>query len=160
PNVDERRNGQSSLPRHPDNGHYEPSPTGLGKSWIACALGHKVCRDGRSAGYHRVPRLFEALAIARDDGRHARMLNALARVEVLILDDWGLTTARRYSRELSVITWSTVYHRAVPQARHARYQPDRRERIGGGNGDFREPPLRLTVVTTSDTFEKMLASSV
>ncbi|PZV37085.1 IS21-like element helper ATPase IstB (plasmid) [Mesorhizobium sp. AR07] len=66
-------------------------PTGLGKSWIACALGHKACRDGRSAAYHRVPRLFEALAIARGDGRHARMLKAIARVEVLILDDWGLS---------------------------------------------------------------------
>ena len=38
--------------------------TGLGKSWIACALGHKACRDGRSVVYHRVPRLFEALALA------------------------------------------------------------------------------------------------
>ena len=64
--------------------------TGLGKSWIACALGHKACRDGRSVVYHRVPRLFEALALARGDGRHARMLKAIARVDVLILDDWGL----------------------------------------------------------------------
>ena len=47
-------------------------PTGVGKSWIACALGHKACRDGRSVLYHRVPRLFEALALARGDGRHAR----------------------------------------------------------------------------------------
>jgi len=39
--------------------------TGLGKSWIACALGHKACRDNRSVQYHRVPRLFEALALAR-----------------------------------------------------------------------------------------------
>ena len=66
-------------------------PTGLGKSWIACVLGQKACRDGRSVVYHRVPRLFEALAIARGDGRHARMLKAIARVEVLILDDWGLS---------------------------------------------------------------------
>lgn len=64
--------------------------TGLGKSWIACALGHKACRDGRSVVYHRVPRLFEALALARGDGRHARMLKAIARVDLLILDDWGL----------------------------------------------------------------------
>ena len=65
-------------------------PTGLGKSWIACALGHKACRDGRAVAYHRVPRLFEALAIARGDGRHARMLKALAKTDLLILDDWGL----------------------------------------------------------------------
>ena len=64
--------------------------TGLGKSWIACALGHKACRDGRSVAYHRVPRLFEALALARGDGRHARMLKTIARLDVLILDDWGL----------------------------------------------------------------------
>lgn len=64
--------------------------TGLGKSWIACAIGHKACRDSRNVAYHRVPRLFEALALARGDGRHARMLKAIARLDVLILDDWGL----------------------------------------------------------------------
>ena len=65
--------------------------TGLGKSWLACALGHKACRDDRSVLYHRVPRLFDALALARGDGRHARMLKNLARVDLLILDDWGLS---------------------------------------------------------------------
>ena len=67
-------------------------PTGVGKSWLACALGHKACRDDRSVLYQRVPRLFDALALARGDGRHARMLKTLARVELLILDDWGLAT--------------------------------------------------------------------
>lgn len=62
----------------------------MGKSWLACALGHKACRDGRSVLYHRVPRLFEALAIARGDGRYARTLKTIARAELLILDDWGL----------------------------------------------------------------------
>lgn len=64
--------------------------TGLGKSWLACALGHKACRDDRSVLYHRVPRLLDALALARGDGRYARLLKSLARVELLILDDWGL----------------------------------------------------------------------
>jgi len=64
--------------------------TGLGKSWIACALGHKACRDNRSVQYHRVTRLFEALALARGDGRYGRMLKTLGRVQLLILDDWGL----------------------------------------------------------------------
>jgi DNA replication protein DnaC len=67
-------------------------PTGVGKSWIACALGHKACRDGRSVLYQRVPRLFEALALARGDGRYARLLKTLGRVQLLILDDWGLST--------------------------------------------------------------------
>ena len=65
-------------------------PTGVGKSWLACALGHKACRDDRSVFYQRVPRLFDALALARGDGRHGRLLKTLARVELLILDDWGL----------------------------------------------------------------------
>src|SRR3989475_1229192 len=66
--------------------------TGTGKSWLACALGHKACRDDRSVLYYRVPRLLDALALARGDGRYARLLKSLARVELLILDDWGLAT--------------------------------------------------------------------
>jgi DNA replication protein DnaC len=65
-------------------------PTGLGKSWIACALGHKACRDNRSVQYHRLPRLFEALALARGDGRYGRLLKTVSRVQLLVLDDWGL----------------------------------------------------------------------
>ena len=65
-------------------------PTGVGKSWIACALAHKACRDDRSVLYHRVPRLFDALALARGDGRHARLLKSIARTQLLVLDDWGL----------------------------------------------------------------------
>jgi len=76
-------------------------PTGVGKSWLACALGHKACRDDRSVLYQRVPRLFDALALARGDGRHARLLKSLARVELLILDDWGLATlTQEQSRDL------------------------------------------------------------
>jgi len=65
-------------------------PTGIGKSWLACALGHKACRDNRSVLYQRLPKLFADLALARGDGRYARILRALHRVELLILDDWGL----------------------------------------------------------------------
>jgi DNA replication protein DnaC len=65
--------------------------TGLGKSWIACALGHKACRDNRSVQYHRLPRLFEALALARGDGRYGRLLKTISRVQLLVLDDWGLS---------------------------------------------------------------------
>lgn len=64
--------------------------TGLGKSWLACALGHKACRADRSVLYYRIPRMFDALALARGVGRHARLLKTVARVELLILDDWGL----------------------------------------------------------------------
>ena len=56
----------------------------------ASALGHKACRDNRSVLYYRLPRLFDALLLARGDGRYGRLLKTLARVALLILDDWGL----------------------------------------------------------------------
>src|SRR5260370_30053619 len=64
-------------------------PCGVGKSWLACALGHKACREDFSVLYHRMPRLFAALAVARGHGRYAKVLRTLARVDLLILDDWG-----------------------------------------------------------------------
>lgn len=64
-------------------------PCGVGKSWLACALGHKACREDLSVAYHRAPKLFAALALARGDGRYGRLLRSIARVRLLILDDWG-----------------------------------------------------------------------
>src|SRR3954463_6972002 len=64
-------------------------PCGVGKSWLACALGHKACREDLSVLYYRVPRLFAALALARGDGRYGKLLRQLARASLLILDDWG-----------------------------------------------------------------------
>jgi len=64
-------------------------PTGTGKSWLACALGHKACREGFSVLYRRAPRLFAELATARGEGRLSRMLAMLERTRLLIIDDWG-----------------------------------------------------------------------
>jgi len=64
-------------------------PTGVGKSWLACALGHKACREGYSVLYKRAPRLFADLATARGEGRLPRMLAAIERTQLLIIDDWG-----------------------------------------------------------------------
>src|SRR3954468_10897587 len=64
-------------------------PTGVGKSWLACALGHKACREGFSVLYRRAPRLFAELATARGEGRLPRMLAMLERTRLLIIDDWG-----------------------------------------------------------------------
>jgi DNA replication protein DnaC len=64
-------------------------PTGVGKSWIACALGHKACREGFTVLYRRTPRLFAELAQARGEGRLPRLMAALERTKLLILDDWG-----------------------------------------------------------------------
>lgn len=65
-------------------------PTGIGKTWIACALGHKVCREGYTALYLRLPRLLQELPIAKGDGRYPKLMASLAKTDVLILDDWGL----------------------------------------------------------------------
>jgi DNA replication protein DnaC len=62
---------------------------GLGKSWLACALGYKACRENIAVFYARVPRLFADLAVARGGPGYARLLRTLARVKLLILDDWG-----------------------------------------------------------------------
>jgi DNA replication protein DnaC len=66
-------------------------PTGVGKTWIACALANKACREGFSARYLRLPRLLQELGIARADGRYPKLLAELARTDLLVLDDWGLT---------------------------------------------------------------------
>src|SRR5690606_36321690 len=65
-------------------------PAGVGKSWLACAMGHKACRDNRSVLYTRLPRLIDDLSLAKGDGRIASRMKSLARVDLLILDDWGL----------------------------------------------------------------------
>lgn len=64
--------------------------TGCGKTWLACALGHAACRQGLSVAYVRTPRLFEELRIAHGDGSFGKRLSALAKTDLLILDDWGL----------------------------------------------------------------------
>jgi DNA replication protein DnaC len=64
--------------------------TGLGKSYLACALGQKACRDGFTAIYRRAPRLFDELAVARADGSLPTLLKRLAKTNVLVLDDFGL----------------------------------------------------------------------
>jgi DNA replication protein DnaC len=67
-------------------------PTGIGKTWIACALGHNACRQGLSALYLRLPRFLQELSIAKGDGRYVRVMKTLAKTDLLILDDWGLAT--------------------------------------------------------------------
>lgn len=66
-------------------------PTGVGKTYLACALAQKACREGVKALYIRMPRLVTDLQAARAEGRHRRALDALFRVPLLVLDDWGLT---------------------------------------------------------------------
>ena len=64
--------------------------TGVGKTYVACALAQLGCRTGFRALYRRTPRLFEELALAHADGTNTRLLGKLAKIDVLVLDDWGL----------------------------------------------------------------------
>jgi DNA replication protein DnaC len=72
--------------------------TGVGKSFLACALGQLACRTGHKVAYRRLPRLFEEVTLAKADGTYGKLLSRLAKVEVLILDDFGLGKLRETHR--------------------------------------------------------------
>jgi DNA replication protein DnaC len=74
-------------------------PTGVGKTYLACALAQQACRKGFRALYRRTTRLFDELALARADGSYTKLLSRIARTDLLVLDDWGLAplhTAQRH----------------------------------------------------------------
>ncbi len=72
--------------------------TGVGKSYLACALAQQACRKGYRAIYRRTSRLFDELRLAHADGTYPRLLARLARVDVLIIDDWGLAALKDAER--------------------------------------------------------------
>jgi DNA replication protein DnaC len=65
-------------------------PTGTGKTFLACALAQKACREGYSVQYIRTPRIFQELHIAKGDGRYTKILKNFAKANLLLFDDWGL----------------------------------------------------------------------
>lgn len=73
-------------------------PTGCGKTYLACAIGHQACHQGHSVRYFRATRLLEALTIAHGDGSYLKIIAQLAKVDVLIFDDWGLETLTQSQR--------------------------------------------------------------
>lgn len=92
-------------------------PTGTGKSYLACALGHSACRHGLSTRFYRFSRLLGELAVARADGSYPKLLDRLARTQLLILDDFGLAPLTdsqrhdllelledRYGRRATIVT--------------------------------------------------------
>jgi len=74
-------------------------PTGTGKTWLACALGNQACRQGLTVRYTRLPRLVEQLRIAHGDGTYPRLMTQLAKIELLILDDWGMQKLQPTQRQ-------------------------------------------------------------
>jgi DNA replication protein DnaC len=65
-------------------------PTGVGKTYLACALAHKACQQGHTVLYFRLPRLLQEIAITKADGRYDKFLKTLAKTHLLVIDDWGL----------------------------------------------------------------------
>jgi DNA replication protein DnaC len=90
-------------------------PTGTGKTWLACALGQSACRHGYTVRYTRLPRLLgEELVRARADGSYGKLLQQLAKTELLILDDWGLAPlGDRERRDLLEIVEERAGRRAT-----------------------------------------------
>lgn len=90
--IDRRTVMSLALGNWVESGHsiLISGPTGAGKSWLACALAQYACRRGYSAHYQRVPRLAEELAIRHGSGTFGKWLIQLAKVDVLLLDDWGM----------------------------------------------------------------------
>ena len=66
-------------------------PTGVGKTYLACALANSACRNSQAAMYKRAPRLYQEIAIARADGSYPKLMNKLAKVKVLVIDDFCIT---------------------------------------------------------------------
>lgn len=72
--------------------------TGLGKTWLACALAHKACREGHTTLYVRVPRMLQELYVAHADGTYPKVMDRLAKPDVLIMDDFGLSVLNDLER--------------------------------------------------------------
>src|SRR6058998_227143 len=105
--------------------------TGVGKSFLACALAHQACRKGYRALYRRASRLFHELALARADGAYVRLLAKLARLDVLVIDDWGLAPVQDPERRdlLEILedrygTRSTIITSQLPPAQWHDYLAD------------------------------------
>ena len=77
-------------------------PTGMGKTWLACALGHKACREGYTVLYLRLPRLLQELPIAKGDGRYPKLMASLAKTAL------SVTVLSRVKRHTSIVQWAYI----------------------------------------------------
>lgn len=146
--------------------------TGTGKTWLGCAFGRQAARLDHSVLYLRMPRLFEDLALARLDGRFPRLVDKLARVRLLILDDWGTHTLNgqqrldlleifeeRYRRKSTLITAQlpvAQWHAMIGEPTIADAILDRiihnahRIALEGDSMRKQKPPAPLTAVENSE----------
>ena len=88
--------------------------TGSGKTWLACALAHQAARSGFSVLYTRAARLFDELQVAHGDGSFARRLTQLAKLDLLVIDDFAISPMARPSATTCSRCWMTAWARAPP----------------------------------------------
>jgi len=86
-------------------------PTGVGKTYLACAFAHQMCRLGHTALYAQTGRLLQELSVAKGDGRYLRLMAAIARTELLVLDDWGLDNPTQEQRRILLELLDDRYER-------------------------------------------------
>ena len=86
-------------------------PTGVGKTYLGCALAHQACRKGFTALYAQTGRLLQELGLAKGDGRYLKLLAGIARTNVLILDDWGLDAPSAEGRRILLEVLDDRYER-------------------------------------------------
>jgi DNA replication protein DnaC len=86
-------------------------PTGVGKTYIACAMGHAACRQGFTALYAQTSRLLHELLVQKGDGRYLVTLKRLSKVGVLILDEWGFETPNADQRRILLELLDDRYER-------------------------------------------------
>ena len=87
-------------------------PCGTGKTYIACALAHKACLEGYTAKYLRMPRLFQEMLVAKAEGSYTKWLKRLAKISVIILDDWGIAMLDDTQRRDLLEILDDRYHHA------------------------------------------------
>jgi DNA replication protein DnaC len=87
-------------------------PTGAGKTYLACAFANQACRLGHSARYIRLPKLFQAITIAKADGSYIKLMEHVAKLSLVILDDWGLAPMNDANRRDLLEIIDDRYHRS------------------------------------------------
>ena len=145
--------------------------TGTGKTYLACAFAHKACLEGFTAQYHRLSTLLADLEIAKADGRYGKLITAIAKTDLIILDDWGLASINdpartilleilddRHGNKSTIVTSQLpidAWHTAIGEATIADAIMDRLvhngHKIELTGESMRKKRSTITIKTTHDT---------
>lgn len=87
-------------------------PTGAGKTYLACAFANQACRQGYGARYIRLPKLFQSITIAKADGSYIKLMEYIAKLPLLVLDDWGIAPMNDANRRDLLEIIDDRYHRS------------------------------------------------